>query len=115
MFLSVFKAFFRPIERALAADTPVGLPIPTGTRATGGSYSNFESYVSDIYSFAQYVGVALAIMMIVYAGILYTTSAGDSNKLNTAKEIAIGALIGLAMLFMLNFLARLLGVSTLKQ
>jgi hypothetical protein len=99
-------------NRATAANVPVGVNIPGSNKTV---YKDWGEYVSDIYSFAQYIGISLAILMIVYSGFLYVTSEGDSSKLNTAKEITIGALIGLAMLFMINFLAKLLGVEGISD
>jgi hypothetical protein len=102
----------RLTEKAAALNVAVGVNIPYATHNNGvGTYSSWGNYLSDIYHFAQYIGVSLAILMIVYSGILYVTSEGDSSKLGTAKEITIGALVGLAMLFMINYLAKLLGVT----
>lgn len=103
----------RLIEPVRALNVSVGVTIPGSNNKT--VYSNWGEYISDIYIFAQYIGVSLAILMIVYSGFLYVTSEGDSSKINTAKEITIGALIGLAMLFMLNFLAKLLGVTGITE
>lgn len=104
------------VNTAVAADVNVGVKIPLGPNNAGASnsYSTWEAYISDIYTFAQYIGVTLAVLMIVYSGILYVTSEGDSTKLSTAKEITIGALIGLAMLFMINFLAKVLGIDRIE-
>ena len=41
-----------------------------------------------------FIGV-VAVIMIIWAGIQYTTSAGDSNKVATAKNTIVYAVIGL--------------------
>lgn len=46
--------------------------------------------------FIGFAGIASAIF-VVYGGILYVTSAGDSNKLQKAKQMITYALIGLAI------------------
>ena len=43
-------------------------------------------------------GLVLAAIVIVYAGILYSTSQGDPTKVSLAKEFLIGAIIGLVLL-----------------
>ena len=44
------------------------------------------------------IGILLAGLVIVYAGILYATSQGDPTKLTAAKEYLFGAIIGLIIL-----------------
>lgn len=44
------------------------------------------------------IGVVLAAVMIIYAGILYATSQGDPAKTTLAKEFLFGAIIGLVLL-----------------
>jgi hypothetical protein len=101
---------------ATSTSTSIGVPIPTtdsnGSLINGpSSYSSWGAYLSDIYKFAQYVGVFLAILMIVYAAVIYITSQGDTGKIGTAKEYLIGALVGLALLFLINYLARVMNIS----
>lgn len=39
----------------------------------------------------------LAVIMIIFAGFTYTTSAGDAQKITTAKNMILYALIGIAV------------------
>lgn len=84
----------------------VGLPFKPGTT----SYSQWNVYLSDFFTYAEIVGVSLAVLMIVWAGYLYMFSAGDSTKMNSAKEYIMGAIIGLIILYMINYLSALLGI-----
>lgn len=43
-----------------------------------------------------FVGI-LSVVMLIWGGILYTTSAGDSNKVTTAKNTIMYAVIGLVV------------------
>ena len=43
-----------------------------------------------------FVGI-LSVVMLIWGGILYTTSAGDSNKVTTAKNTIMYAVIGLVI------------------
>jgi len=113
IFVRLFVDIFPHLSsRAFAADnrTVIGVQIPGSNKTSYPMTGGWGEYLSDFYSYAQYVGISLAILMILYSAVLYVTSEGDSSKLGTAKEITIGALVGLAMLFMINFLARVIGI-----
>ncbi len=98
----------------------VGLPLPTvddnGNVVEGKttSYKKWNEYFSDFYKFALIVGASLGILMIVWAGYLYMFSAGDATKMNAAKEYILGAIIGLALLYLINYLAALLGICNIN-
>ncbi|HXE10002.1 MAG TPA: pilin [Verrucomicrobiae bacterium] len=49
------------------------------------------------------VGIA-SVLVIIYAGMKYITSAGDSNKVSNAKSTLIYALVGLAVAGLAQFL-----------
>lgn len=61
-----------------------------------------------------YIGVAVLIL-IIYAGILWATAAGNDQKIATAKKILIGGVIGLIIIFTasaaVNFVISNLGKS----
>jgi len=62
-------------------------------------FSALEDVLAKYYSgLIVPVGIILAAIMIVYAGILYATSQGDPAKTTLAKEFLIGAIIGLVLL-----------------
>lgn len=112
--LLYLKANFVAVSSAANESTKIGINIPGATRMTAGGYSSWQNYLSDIYGFALDIGFSLAVLMIVYSAILYLTSQGDSSKINTAKEFTMGALVGLAMLYMVGVLAKLLGIQGIK-
>ena len=62
----------------------------------------------------KYSGV-LALVAFVYGGILFLTSAGNSEQVSKGKKIIIGSLIGLAIVFfsytMISFIGKSLGIS----
>jgi hypothetical protein len=45
---------------------------------------------------ATVVGI-LSVILIIWAGIMYSTAAGDAGKVTRAKQIIIGAVIGLVI------------------
>jgi len=82
----------------------LGLPIP------GSTASNYQEYISDIYSFSIKLGGTLTILMIIYAGYRYMTSKGNPSAINEAKEILFGTLSGFALLLMSYLLLNVLGL-----
>lgn len=54
-------------------------------------------YMSALYKFSVGIAGILAVVMIAYGGIVWTFSGGDSGKIGKAKEIIVGAVIGLAL------------------
>ena len=55
------------------------------------------SVVKDVVNIILYVVGILAVIMLIWGGITYTTSAGDSNKVTSAKNTIIYAVIGLVV------------------
>ena len=54
--------------------------------------------VTTIVNIITYVAGVIVIFMIIFAGFRYITSTGDANKVNSAKNNLIYALIGLAVI-----------------
>ncbi|MFA5024769.1 MAG: hypothetical protein WC523_07530 [Patescibacteria group bacterium] len=93
----------------------IGLPKnPSDPTTVTTKYSSWQDYISDIYRLALYLGATLAFIMIIYAAFEYIGSGGDSAKINKAKEYLIGALIGLAMLYLINYLAYVLNIQGIE-
>ena len=93
----------------------VGLPFrdsknPTGAYTGTGIY---QQYMTDLYGFSIQLGSSLAVVMIIYAGYKYLTSQGNQTALNDAKEILIGALLGLAILLLVRVILNALKLPTL--
>lgn len=105
---------------APSTNTSAGVAIPTGydknnkITTTQNSFNSWGDYLSAVYRFAEYIGFALATLMIVYGGVMYVTSQGDGGKIGTAKEYVIGALVGMALLYLVNVLAKYLNITGIK-
>ncbi len=56
------------------------------------------AYVSGFYNFALMIGGVLAFGAIVYGGILYATSAGNSSRQSEGRAWITSALLGLLLL-----------------
>lgn len=93
---------------SIAQAVDVGVEIPGGK--SGGKGYTYQSYIADVYKFALTLGEWLAVLMIVYAGYKYMTSQGNSSAINDAKEMLIGALLGLAILFLVRVILNTLNL-----
>jgi hypothetical protein len=75
----------------------------------GGSCSTYQCWINKVWLWATAIMVPISIIMLVIAGVLWSTSAGNPDKITLSKKIIIGvisgiALIVLARVFMLNFI-----------
>lgn len=60
--------------------------------------TTLKAYVENIYRWSIGMGATLSVLMLVYAGYLLMTSAGNSQQTGQAKEVIVGTLSGLALL-----------------
>lgn len=87
-------------------DLPGGsnLNLPGGSNP-GSSWSignfikanSFIELVNRIAGFIATIAVAIAVIMIVWSGIMFLTAGGDENKVTTAKRAITWSVIGLAI------------------
>ena len=71
---------------------PPGTCVPSAT-----CICTFTQLIEKVIDFVVDVMAVLAILMFVIAGIYFVISAGDAGKIQTAKNIAIYAVVGLAI------------------
>ncbi|MFC1656377.1 pilin [Patescibacteria group bacterium] len=67
-----------------------------------------DVYLTNIYYILLPVGGLIALGMLVYAGIMYTTSSGNPEKINKAKEVAVNTIIGLVVLMLAGWILALI-------
>ena len=61
-------------------------------------YTSIEALIESITNWIFYVGIVLAPLMILIGAFIFMTSAGDPNKVQTAKKIIIWTVIGFAII-----------------
>ncbi len=93
--------------------------VPTGVTITSPFQQSFDVEIKNIlnkvtFLFFFVVGVVL-IGLIVYAGILYITDAGNEESAKKAKKIMTSAIIGLFIIgftgMILRFIEAILGIN----
>lgn len=65
--------------------------------ATVASAQTFTQIASKVLSFLLSIAGIIAIIMLVFGGFTYLTSAGDEGRAETGKKIALYAVIGIAL------------------
>jgi len=61
---------------------------------------DLSSFIPMIYNWSISIVGSLATLILIYAGYLYATSAGNPEQANLAKEYIIGAISGMVLLLM---------------
>jgi len=72
----------------------------------GDNIRNFGQFLSNVFTWAEPITAGIGVLMFMYAGYLYMTSQGDTGKIGEAKEIIIGVIVGLMLLFTVDILMR---------
>ena len=55
--------------------------------------------VLKIYNLVKYIATAIAVIVLLFAGISYMTSGGDPKKRDTAKHMATYVIVGLVVIW----------------
>ena len=82
-------------------DAGAGMSLTTGQQAanTGATSKSFDpaDMVKNVVNIAMYIIAIVAVAMIIWGGIQYMISSGDSGKVKTAKNTIIYGCIGLVI------------------
>lgn len=73
---------------------------------------SLNEFFQEIYKWALGIAGSLSVLMLVFAGYLYVTSAGSPEQINLAKDIIITTLSGLVLLILTVVIMRAIGFST---
>jgi hypothetical protein len=91
-------------ELKISTNTTAGSS--TKCKNDGASTNKVNSTITTaINVFSTIVGV-IAVLMIIYGGLRYITSGGDSGKITNAKNTIIYALIGLVVVALAQFIVK---------
>jgi hypothetical protein len=101
--ISVAKAADPDKDKKTEGETKITVKKKNNGGETGGGVfggDNLDSWIKNFYTWTLGIGSLLAILILMYAGYLLTTSRGHPEQVNLAKEYIIGALSGLAFLLL---------------
>ncbi|MBI2042427.1 MAG: hypothetical protein HYT21_01580 [Candidatus Nealsonbacteria bacterium] len=83
----ILAATVLPISYVSAVDFPNPLNV-----------GSFEALLEAVMNFIFWVGITLAPLMLIVAGLMYVTSAGSPTGVTKAKNLMLWTLVGLAVL-----------------
>lgn len=70
-----------------------------GSEVCKGSNDQADGLIKKLVNTLLFIVGALAVVMIIVGGIMYTTSNGDQNNIERAKSIVIYSVVGLVVSF----------------
>ncbi|MCX6811226.1 MAG: pilin [Candidatus Berkelbacteria bacterium] len=113
--LSFINSASAQIIDSSSAPTP-SYTVGLGAPVTGGETApaNFADYTNRIYQYAVVIGISLAVMMIIFGGYKYMASSGDPQSIDEAKEILIGAVVGLILILLTRLILATIDPQLLK-
>jgi hypothetical protein len=112
--LSATSAFVWLVTTGLAtAQSTIQLYDPLGRRAAGSDKA--QKFIGEVIGTGLgYVGT-LALVMFIWGGIQWMTSAGNASQVKKGKDTVVWAVLGLVLIFtsymILRFVLRILGVN----
>lgn len=89
--VAVFLGFYAN-HRALAVATEFG------------EAANLGEYISKILDWIVPIVGSIAVLMLIYAGYIYMTSQGNPEALGRAKDIIMGVVVGIFLLFLMEII-----------
>jgi len=114
--LSLFVAFFTYSTKiSLAQDVTCG-PGGTGINTAIGCVSVLgtqEQFFGDILRWSVGIGGGIAFLLILYAGFMVMSSAGDPTRLKAGQELLTSAISGLILLIFSIFILKFIGIDIL--
>lgn len=81
---------FNLIGKALAQNA-----LPTIARI---DTANFGDVIGGIINVALYVGGGIAVLYLIYGGIMYVTAGAEQEKATSARTIIVNAIIGVVII-----------------
>jgi len=107
-FAFALVAVFTPLAPAANAQTCAddtytignGIDCAQGTGTPDTLFGGEESIFTTVVNVLLFVIGAISVIMLIYGGIRYTTSAGDSGAVTSAKNTIMYAIIGLIIAFL---------------
>ena len=102
LFLTLLITFAGMTSSAFAAVTlpnPLCLNPATPCVSSPTCTCNFTDLITKIINFVLIVIGSVAVLMLVWAGILFVTSAGSPEKISKGKQALTYAIIGLVIAF----------------
>lgn len=105
-FLFVAVALVTPVTTVSAADcdpskgATTGIECAKGEGVPGSLFSGNDAIFTTVVNILLFIIGAVSVIMLIWGGIRYTTSAGNSSSITAAKNTIMYAIIGLIIAFL---------------
>lgn len=96
----------QPVYAATSTKQEVCEAIGSKADCTGNKGGNLTSIVKLIINVLSLTVGIVAVIMIIVAGFKYITSGGDTNKVTSAKNALVYAIVGLIIVALAQFIVR---------
>lgn len=94
---------------------PITIPAPTGILSNGGDTNKVAQWIIGITILAL---VMLALSYLIYGAVMWITSQGDKQKLESARKTIVYAIVGLVLtlfaFIIVQFIGNVFGVNLLN-
>jgi len=111
-----YTSFFAPLLSILLPLSVLAVTFPPSSAVPTTSVSDINDFYDILCAVTQWVmvfGIIIGALFIVYGGVKYVTSGGDSSSQNDAKKTILMAVIGVVFLILavaiVNIVARFFG------
>ena len=100
--LGAIVALFSPLSHAVVAHAQTATPVSIESVGTqlGLPETDFKQVVIQAIKLVLGLMTLVAIVLVIYGGFVWLTSAGDEGKIESAKGIISAALIGLVVILL---------------
>ena len=92
LFLLVLMGIMSNVVSAIEFDQPI-------SSEDKQTFDQILEPVLKIYNLVKYIATAIAVIVLLFAGISYMTSGGDPKKRDTAKHMATYVIVGLVVIW----------------
>lgn len=96
-FIALYFMFYVLVPNVIFAQNPANNVIDV-LSSPAGDKINFPAFIGDLYKFAYGISGIIAVGMIVFGAIYYTTSGDSPQRANEGKDYIFSALWGLGLL-----------------
>jgi uncharacterized membrane protein len=96
------KLWFVTLALGLLVFSPLVMAVDFGEEISPEDKATFDRIlepVMKVYNFIKYAATVLAVVFLVFAGVSFLTSGGDSAKREQAKSMAMYIIVGLIIIW----------------
>ena len=84
--------------------------VPQGGSIDTGTFDQILEPVWNIYNLIKYVSTAIALIVLLFAGIMFMSSGNDTGKRETAKNMIAFVVVGLIVIWAAPFIVQLVAL-----